>query len=77
MLEAILAVVTKQIAQEVLGIIRDEIKAVVSEAMFRTEAFTKADQKAQELIADGKKAKTLEEKDAILDQLLAARPKFS
>lgn len=70
-------VIGGMIVKEIGQIVRDEVKAAISEAMFLTSTYAKYDKQAVELIEEGKNATTLEEKDAVLDKLFEARPKFS
>lgn len=72
-LEGIVSILAKAIMDKISG----EIKAAVANAMFRNGAYEAADRKKTELAEEMANAKTQEERDAILDKIYEARPKFS
>lgn len=74
---AFLEVVGGIVAKEIIAWAEKKVEAIIANAMFRTNTYAKYDQQAVELIEEGKNATTIEEKDAVLDKLYEARPKFT
>lgn len=75
-LETIGAYIVKQVTQEVVKVVKEEIRAFVTEVIWTQKNNAKYDKEAAEIYEQAKHAKTLAEKDALLDKLFNSRPKF-
>lgn len=66
----------KVFADAVVGELAERLEAVIERGLTRRDDFQKRDLETVLLVEEAKAARTMEEKDALLDKIYANRPDF-